>query len=395
MILMDESRFLRRTLIMTVVILSIVSAASGELNLRDPEVNVYGNTDLLTHNISGIDMLKFSPFNGGIEIGEDAEAESELGQMSIAIGESSKAPEHTSIAIGDRAEAPAHFSTTVGFLSDAISSKSTSFGHFALSSGEGATTVGANSESDGEDTIAIGENTLAENPDAIAIGADSAATGSATVCVDECNDYGGSIALGADTESNARASIAIGRNAVANEPFSAAIGYGAEANEVDSVALGPNSRAENMFTIAVGNPDPTTSTYDLRVHNGDIIADGGDIRTVDGGSKNFVHQINKTHNAVYTSQESGEVRAIWEESSILIENGEEKIETPAHFREVTSENEPLITHVTPEKPVAVAAEEKSNKVIRIKTSSKSDVRVDLTVKGVRKGFENKSVLEER
>jgi hypothetical protein len=268
-------------------------------------------------------------------------------------------------------------------------------GDGSSASGDNALAVGKNSEANGFRGTAVGNGASADGDEAVAVGDATATANSVAIGKSSTAFNTDSTAVGGSARAAERGSIAVGRNSIAWEPFSIAIGYDASANNVDSVALGPNSATENDFTIAVGNPDPTVSTYDLRVHNGDIIADGGDIRAVDGGSKNFVQSINETHNAVYTSQESGEVRAIWEKSGVLLEDGEGYIETPKHFRDVTLENESMIVHVTPERPVAVGAEEKSNKGVKVRTSTDRDVRVDITVKGIREGFAGKEVLEER
>lgn len=116
------------------------------------------------------------------------------------------------------------------------------------------------------------------------------------------------------------------------------------------------------------------------------------------GNKNFIQSIKGTNKeVVYTSQESGKVRTIWDKANILVEDGSEIIQLPKHFKLVTSNKKPLVVHVTPNnKPVAVATPVKSlKKGIKIKSLSEKDIRVDITVKGIRKGYEDKQIIRQK
>jgi len=154
------------------------------------------------------------------------------------------------------------------------------------------------------------------------------------------------------------------------------------------------------------------SSDEFVLYGGAIRDSGGELRleassqsgcTIDGsgnincdGSKNFVQTVNGTYEVVYTSQESGEARTVWDESGILLEDGSGTIELPDHFSKVTDSAEPLVTQITPQgRPVAVAVTKESVDEITIETSSEEDVRVDVTVKGVRDGYADKQVVRQK
>lgn len=157
----------------------------------------------------------------------------------------------------------------------------------------------------------------------------------------------------------------------------------------------------NMKGESIKNLGGLESLNDLDLYADSDGGDGGPyhcwVSANDGswncdGTKNFVQEVNSTHEVVYTSQESGEVRAVWEESGVLLENGEGVVNPPAHFQKVVDGSEPMIVHVTPvDRPVSVAVGDESPSSVEIVTDSEEDVRVDVTVKGIRKGYAGKQI----
>lgn len=122
--------------------------------------------------------------------------------------------------------------------------------------------------------------------------------------------------------------------------------------------------------------------------------------TVDGsgnincdGSKNWVHRINSTHTATYTSQESPQVRAVFEGQTNL-ENGRINVSLPSHFSKTVSDTEPkLRAHATPHTLATVAVTDRSHSWIVIEASK--DVKVDYRVTGIRDGYEDKKVVQRK
>lgn len=108
------------------------------------------------------------------------------------------------------------------------------------------------------------------------------------------------------------------------------------------------------------------------------------------GSKNWVHQMNSSHEAVYTSQEGPDVRAVYEETA-AVENGSANVSLPGHFSETVSDSRPdLKAQATPDELATVAVTEKTDDYIVIEASE--DVEVDYRVTGIREGYEDKQVV---
>jgi len=111
------------------------------------------------------------------------------------------------------------------------------------------------------------------------------------------------------------------------------------------------------------------------------------------GSKNWVHELNSTHKAVYTSQESPEVRAVFEGKAHVVDS--KKIELPSHFSKTVSDSEPMLrAQVTPQgtftKSVVM---DKTDHYIEIKVGKETDVNFRIT--GIREGYEDKQVVRQK
>jgi len=108
------------------------------------------------------------------------------------------------------------------------------------------------------------------------------------------------------------------------------------------------------------------------------------------GSKDWVHDIGNGKEAVYSAQESAEVRAV-KEGSVEIKDGEATVEMPSHFtKTVSSERPSLKAQATPSELAQVAVTEKTRDSITIEASK--DVKVDYRVTGIREGYEDKQVV---
>lgn len=108
------------------------------------------------------------------------------------------------------------------------------------------------------------------------------------------------------------------------------------------------------------------------------------------GTKNWIHKINSTHNAVYSGQESGNVRAVYEGQTTVID-GKVKVSLPSHFSKTVSDTEPMLRAVaTPHQLANVAVTERTDDYLIIEASK--EVKVDYRVTGIREGYEDKQVV---
>jgi hypothetical protein len=111
------------------------------------------------------------------------------------------------------------------------------------------------------------------------------------------------------------------------------------------------------------------------------------------GSKNWVHSLNSTYDAYYSSQESPEVRAVYE-GNASVENGVANVSLPRHFSGTVSDQRPsLRVQATPHSLATVAVTERTSDYLVIEASS--DVDVDFRVTGIREGYEDKQVVRKK
>jgi len=121
--------------------------------------------------------------------------------------------------------------------------------------------------------------------------------------------------------------------------------------------------------------------------------DGSDGSFECEGAKNWVHDLNQTHNAVYSSQESPEVRAVYE-GQAATSNGRVNVSLPSHFSKTVSDTRPLLrVQVTPHSLASVAVTERTDDYLVVESSK--DVTVDFRVTGIREGYEDKQVVEKK
>jgi len=110
------------------------------------------------------------------------------------------------------------------------------------------------------------------------------------------------------------------------------------------------------------------------------------------GSKNWIHDLNSTHNAVYSAQESPQVRAVYE-GQTNVSNGIVNVSLPGHFSGTVSDSRPsLRVQATPHSLANVAVTERTDDYLVIKADSQETVKVDYRVTGIREDYENKQVV---
>jgi len=121
----------------------------------------------------------------------------------------------------------------------------------------------------------------------------------------------------------------------------------------------------------------------------DAYLDAGGNWNVDG-TKNWIHDLENGSEAVYSSQESPEVRAVYEDSTEV--DGTTRVKLPYHFSETVSDTQPkLRATATVQGELAYAAViEKTDDYIVLDSSKPATVNYRIT--GIREGYEDKQVV---
>lgn len=111
------------------------------------------------------------------------------------------------------------------------------------------------------------------------------------------------------------------------------------------------------------------------------------------GTKNWMHDINSTHTAYYTSQESPQVRAVYEGKATI--TGKETVELPYHFSATVSDSKPMLrAQVTPQGTFTKAVVmDKTDDNITIKVGKETKVNYRIT--GIRDGYEDKDIVRKK
>jgi hypothetical protein len=145
-----------------------------------------------------------------------------------------------------------------------------------------------------------------------------------------------------------------------------------------------------------------TAGGNVEIPNGNLDMSGNDINdvgTLNADTKNFVQLVNETHEAVYTSQESVDARAVVEGTGRMVE-GRGVVELPRHFVQVVSEERPGLTvQVTPHsaETQGLAVTEKGREMVVVEelAGGSNTFTFDFRVTGIREGYEDKRVVRHR
>jgi hypothetical protein len=133
--------------------------------------------------------------------------------------------------------------------------------------------------------------------------------------------------------------------------------------------------------VLMSQPSTAQNECYLAPGTGDWVCDG---------SKSWSHSINSTHQAVYSSQESGDVRAVYEGEATVKDS--KKIKLPSHFSRTVSDSKPMLrAQVTPQGTFTKAVVmDKTDDYIEIKVGKETDV--DFRITGIREGYENRDIV---
>jgi hypothetical protein len=160
----------------------------------------------------------------------------------------------------------------------------------------------------------------------------------------------------------------------------------AKLGRIEASRFSPNSNDQLAEELKIDGSVNVTGDLDVK---GDVSAE----------VKNFVQDINSTHEAVYTSQESPNPRAVVEGTARL-KNGETSVELPNHFTRVSSDTRPEIkVQATPlsTDTYGIAVTRKATNKVRFEElmNGDSDIRFDYRVTAIRDGYEDQKVVREK
>jgi hypothetical protein len=154
-----------------------------------------------------------------------------------------------------------------------------------------------------------------------------------------------------------------------------------------------NSTAQCNGTFTVGTIAAAGGTT-LAVSNG-LTVNGN--FTVTGGTKSFAdpHPTDSTKAIVYVCLEGGEA-GVYCRGTGQLANGRATITLPEHFALVASPDQGLTVMLTPTAPCSgLYVVKKGTAAIEVASSDGSDATFDWMVNGLRKGYENHVVIQEK
>lgn len=157
----------------------------------------------------------------------------------------------------------------------------------------------------------------------------------------------------------------------------------------DSLKLYAEESSSSQIELT-SNDQIILNTDDDSTSTGCTISNAGDLDC--DGSKNWIHELNATSEAVYSSQESPQVRAVIE-GTTTVREGSMIVDLPYHFSQTISDSRPALTvQVTPHSLATTAVTDRSESSITIEADR--NVSVDYRVTGIREGYEDKQVVRE-
>lgn len=131
----------------------------------------------------------------------------------------------------------------------------------------------------------------------------------------------------------------------------------------------------------------------VEIPNGGLYMNGNDINevgTLNASTKNFVQDIGGGKEAVYTAQESPDVRAVVE-SSVEVGPDGATVSLPDHFDAVSSDDAPDVTvQATPDELTQVACTSRSTTELEFEAAK--PCKVDYRVTARREGYEDKQIV---
>lgn len=213
---------------------------------------------------------------GSVALGHGAEAFTNDGGLSVAIGSQAKAQNVAALAIGPAALAKGNTSLALGRQTAATADFAQAIGNVAAATGVGSLAVGHSATATGKRSIAIGaadidnaastgnqngtvymtgEQTQATGQDAIAFGAAANATANYSLAIGAHSEASGlnSTAMGYKAEATGENTFASGASAKASGKDAFALGAKSVGDGDRSFAMGPNAQAIGENALALGS----------------------------------------------------------------------------------------------------------------------------------------------
>lgn len=153
----------------------------------------------------------------------------------------------------------------------------------------------------------------------------------------------------------------------------------------DAVLIKDGANSNILLRANEGGP--------IEVQNSNLDLNGNDINnvgTLNASTKNFVQDIGGGKEAVYTAQESPDVRAVVENSVEVGPDGA-TVSLPDHFDAVSSDDAPDLTvQATPDELTQVACTSKSTAELEFEAAK--PCKIDYRVTARREGYEDKQIV---
>ncbi len=217
---------------------------------------------------------------------------SNVGDVSVAMGMDTVAQGQISTAIGYLTNASGNGSTAMGYATKANGDYSTAMGADTTASGTISTAMGNQTTASGDSSTAMGYTTTANGDNSTAMGSGTTADG----------DY--SIAMGTNTTTSGNYSTAMGANTTASGDYSIAMGLRTTAQPYLSVVLGRwnissgNTGAwipsDPIFIIGNGTNGSTKSNAFEVLKNGTVKVSGTTVHSSDRRLKKNILPITGT-----------------------------------------------------------------------------------------------------
>jgi hypothetical protein len=237
------------------------------------------------------------------------------------------------------------------------------------------------------------------------LGVATSGSGSTNGVFGKANSPKGNGVYGLNTASSGSAKGLLGRSdsseGIGFEGFtSSSTGktIGARGRSQSDEGTGILGVATNSSGTTYGVKGKVNSSSGYGLYTPDNCKIEGDLEV--SGTKNFVQAVETpsgSKEVAYTAVEAGTPRT--ETADVAeMEDGRYEIELPDHFQMVTSENEPLNVQITPYAKEKVQPQVVECSTDRIIVEDFSDQEIDYTfaytVKGTRKGFEDREIVRE-
>ena len=157
-----------------------------------------------------------------------------------------------------------------------------------------------------------------------------------------------------------------------------------------SLIMSVTTNGRCHFRNVLGDDNGATGDNALILHSDASVEVPNDFDV--GGNKNFVHDLGDGTEAVYTAQESADVRAVLEGTVHV--DGETTVELPDHYDGVTEPDDSaaIRVQVTPRELATVACTERSTTELTFDADAPVDV--DYRVTAIREGRVDKQVVRE-